>query len=64
MLFTYTVKEAAPSWEKQFIMLVWHHAVVAQGHTVILNWNSQLTPLLKQMSLAKSHQIKAIMYDK
>lgn len=41
-----------------------NYAVVAQGHTVVLNWNSQLMPLLKQMSLAKSHQIKAIMYDK
>lgn len=40
-----------------------NYAVVAQGHTLVLNWNPQLVPLLKQMSLAKSHQIKAALHD-
>lgn len=39
-------------------------AVIAQDHTVVLNWNPQLVPLLKQMALAKSHQINHVMYDK
>ncbi|KAL3142871.1 hypothetical protein ABBQ38_003160 [Trebouxia sp. C0009 RCD-2024] len=38
--------------------------VIAQDHTVVLNWNPQLVPLLKQMALAKSHQINHVMYDK
>jgi len=40
------------------------YAVIAQGHTLVLNWNPQLVPLLKQMSLAKTHQIKAVLHDK
>lgn len=42
----------------------WWLAVIAQGHTLVLNWNPQLVPLLKQMSLAKTHQIKAVLHDK
>ncbi|KAL3151949.1 hypothetical protein ABBQ32_001075 [Trebouxia sp. C0010 RCD-2024] len=41
-----------------------NYAVIAQDHTVVLNWNPQLVPLLKQMALAKSHQINHVMYDK
>lgn len=43
--------------------VVFWRAVIAQGHTVVLNWNPQLVPLLKQMSLAKTHQIKAVLHD-
>ena len=43
--------------------VVFWGAVIAQGHTVVLNWNPQLVPLLKQMSLAKTHQIKAVLHD-
>ncbi|DBB16525.1 TPA: hypothetical protein ACH3X3_014790 [Trebouxia sp. C0006] len=41
-----------------------NYAVIAQDHTLVLNWNPQLVPLLKQMSLAKTHQIKAVLHDK
>ena len=37
---------------------------MASEHTLILNWNPQLVPLLKQMSMARTHQIKALMHDK
>jgi hypothetical protein len=33
-----------------------NNKVIEKDHTVVLNWNSQLVPLLKQMAVAKSER--------
>ncbi len=33
-----------------------NYPVQAQGHTLILNWNAQLVPLLRQMRVAREER--------
>ena len=37
-------------------MLSGNHPVVATNHTLILNWNRETVPLLRQIALAKAER--------
>ena len=39
-------------------------AVLARDHTLVLNWNPHLVPLLRQMALSRSHCGHGSVYDK